>query len=103
MSTQWITDRLPTAEDANGGTVLVSYDDGRIYFARFDHVKPDEPWMPLPDPFIKLKRYTVHWNGSLHCWDLMNDNGLCYGKLFLKKEHADIAQRMEYMFNEVMP
>ena len=100
---KWITNRLPTAEDANGGTVLVSYDDGRIYFARFDHVKPDEPWQPLPAPYVKAKRYTVGWNHNLKVWNMYCDGkptgclptGLSYEDSYFAQGIADYYNKVQ--------
>jgi hypothetical protein len=109
MSTQWITDRLPTKQDAFAGQVICMLFPNQIcdhmWLQDYTKVKPGEPWQPItkPAPYVKPKRWKVKWNESLHCWDLMMDKGLCYGQLFLKKEHTDIAQRIEDLFNEVMP
>jgi hypothetical protein len=101
MSTEWITDRLPTAEDALGDTVLVSYDELSICFARYDHVKPNQPWQPLPAPYVKPKRWTVEWDCKRKAYEIrFNHHFLCTLPELCVDE---IAQRIENLFNEVMP
>jgi len=100
---EWITDRQPTAEDAIGGTVLVSCDDGRMYFGRFDHVKPDEPWQPLPAPYIKPKRFKALWNVSTFKWIIVNDVGSIVATLEIDVEARSTAQRILDIFKEVLP
>jgi len=57
---KWITDRLPTVEDAPLNYVWTTIND-RTGFSRWDSVKDGVPWMLMlgPDPYEKPKQYVV--------------------------------------------
>jgi len=54
---QWITDRLPTEEDAPNGVVL--WKGKRVYAVPIFYVGVGEPWMRLPAPYVKPKSHKV--------------------------------------------
>ena len=61
MNNEWITDRLPTAEDADcHGYVWVTDKDGKVWHTMWDCVT-EEPWMHFtrPAPYVKPKRFVA--------------------------------------------
>ena len=61
MNNEWITDRLPTEEDADShGYVWITDKDGDVHHMMWDCVV-EEPWMHLqsPEPYVKPKRFEV--------------------------------------------
>ena len=51
---KWITDRQPTKDDCNKYTdgVLAWNKDGSVVIAWHDKIEPEQPWMPLPEPYV---------------------------------------------------
>lgn len=102
---EWITDRLPTKEDAPYGHVLVS-GQYTVCESEIEDIVPGEPWMPMPAPYVKPKRWTVEWDTKLVTWSLYDrcrDHRLDFLLAGLKIDQGDVAQRIEDFFNEVMP
>jgi hypothetical protein len=104
MSTEWITDRLPTKEDAlSDGSVWMMAYDGRVIRWSYDGVELGRPWQPItkPAPYVKPKRWTVEWcNNHKHYEIRLNRLYIC---LLPELICDEIAQRIEDLFNEVMP
>jgi len=112
MSTQWITDRLPTVSDLVGVEREVCYyctDQGfasRCHWSDIERL--GEPWQPIqaPAPYRKPKKWTVEWDTEWDTWSI-NDNHRKVQFSFvlrgLKIDQGDVAQRIEDLFNEVMP
>jgi hypothetical protein len=105
MSTEWITDRLPTAEDALEDFVLV-WDESKAILWTYYVVEKGQPWAPIHKliaPYVKPKRWTVSWSqhGNVGTWTLYSHNQsahtLC-GDL-----PTDAAERICDIYNEVMP
>ena len=103
---EWITDRLPTAEDAMAdGRVFMMSNDGSVVLWPYGLVELGEPWqpVPVPVPYVKPKRWTVSWSqhGNVGTWTLYSHNQsahtLC-GDL-----PTDAAERICDIYNEVMP
>jgi hypothetical protein len=94
---EWITDRLPTQEDAPYGNVLVS---GRytVGECNIEDVALGDPWMPMPAP--KPKRWTVQCDLTGTYFSIMC-NGVHNLSLPVSLSPED-AQRIEDLFNEVM-
>ena len=62
---EWITDRLPTEQDADTrGDVYITNKYRRVSEKRWYEVT-DQPWMPtnLPEPYLKPKRYEIAKKG----------------------------------------
>jgi hypothetical protein len=109
MSTEWITDRLPTAEDADDFFyVWITHTNGDVRVCNWRFVKPQMPWLPTnkPAPYRKPKKWTVEWDTEWDTWSI-NDNHRKVQFSFvlrgLKIDQGDVAQRIEDLFNEVMP
>jgi hypothetical protein len=103
MNTGWITDRLPTAEDAVAYCVLV-WDDNGIGIWSCDAVKEGQPWMPInrPEPYVKPKRWMVSRNFDEWCLiDGTKPNYIHY----LPKIGQDLkaVARICDIYNETMP
>ncbi len=99
---KWITDRLPTQEDAPYGEVLVS---GRytVCEANIEDVALGDPWMPMPAPYVKPKRWKVRWHNELGLW-MLTDNDFTQMHLpLLKLGDVDVAWQIANIYNEAMP
>ena len=105
MSTEWITDRLPTKQDADEfGDVWVTLGNGFVCEWNWRSIKPQMPWQPTnkPAPYVKPKRWTVQWDGrTKHHYEIRLNHHYVCGLPELICD--DIAQRIEDLFNEVMP
>ena len=103
---EWITDRLPTAEDAlTDGSVWAFYRN-KVMMWSYDGILIGTPWQPIhvPAPYVKPKRWTVEWYDPNNCWHVVDTtiDGVM-GYLHLELTHADAAQRICDIYNEVMP
>ena len=103
MNTEWITDRLPTAEDALEDTVLV-WNGSEAILWTYDGVEKGQPWAPihkLITPYVKPKTWTVRLvNGH---WRLFFQGVEMMQLTTLNRRHADAAQQIEDIYNEVLP
>jgi hypothetical protein len=106
MQSEWITDRLPTDDDAVHYCVFLWDDDKGVLVWSHDAVNSGQPWMPIPkpEPYVKPKRWTVEWYDPNNCWHVIDTtiDGVM-GYLHLELSHADAAQRIADIYNEVMP
>jgi hypothetical protein len=102
---EWITDRLPTVEDAVHYCVLLWDQDEGVLIWSYDGVNEGQPWMPIPTPapYVKPKRWTV---------TKYQHEGAEYGAVFLDGQliHRvavsltyEAAQRIADAYNEEMP
>jgi hypothetical protein len=101
---EWITDRLPTKEDADDFFyVYITHPNGDVCEWNWRSVEPQMPWQPTnkPAPYVKPKRWTVEWDGSTKHYEIrLNHRYVC---ILPELICDDIAQRIEDLFNEVMP
>jgi len=105
MSTEWITDRLPTKEDAlSDGSVWMMAYDGRVIRWSYDGVELGRPWQPIhkPAPYVKPKRWSVRRCPNLERW-LVLDGNRVHTSVFIPRRNAIQAQRIADLFNAVMP
>ena len=103
MSTQWITDRLPTAEDALVDLSVWVCIEGGVILWSYDSISLGTPWHATtkPAPYAKPKRWAVEWDGSTEHYEIrLNHRYVC---ILPELICDDIAQRIEDLFNEVMP
>lgn len=105
---EWITDRLPTRNDVNPiyDLVWVALDDGEVNTRHWYQVQKGQPWQPfqVPAPYVKPKRWRVEWN--VDTWVLVDDHlerSYWCGLKELGRNGDNVAQRIEDLFNEVMP
>ena len=103
---EWITDRLPTEEDAFEKKVFVYLYKGAMVLLDWRSVKPGEPWQPIPRPapYVKPQRWRVTWYEPNNCWHVIDTtiNGVM-GYLHLDSSQVGAAQRICDIYNEVMP
>jgi hypothetical protein len=104
---EWITDRLPTEEDATSyGFVWTTFDG--IVISR-DHMRIEigEPWQPIqvPAPYSEPKRWKLRWNGGACHWNIVNsyDGLIVAASLQLDYDAVCTAQRICDIYNEAMP
>lgn len=102
---KWITDREPTAEDADyQNEVWVTTTMGSILRRYWSAVDKGQPWIPItpPEPYVKIKRYGVreHYTGSgkFVVYDI--EDGLSCSSYLPTREAAD---RIAAIYEEVMP
>jgi len=111
---EWITDRLPTEEDAFMYSVFVMAEplsyrpDGYVIMRNYQRVLPGDAWQPIqvPAPYVKPKRWTVEWNTEWSTWSINDSHRKARFDFVLrglKIDQGDVAQRIEDLFNEVMP
>lgn len=102
MSANWITDRLPTAEDSDHmGQVWVTGGDGNVSRQWWTTVCK-EPWMPIvqPEPYVKAKRYkAIMYNGT---WCVFNTKSIAAIVAF-DIPTREAAERIAVIYEEVMP
>lgn len=99
----WITDRLPTREDAPNGDVCIAHDDSITVIQRFDTIELGTPWKPIakPDWYVMSKRYTVHIKEygptEWFVWDQLRKDSVAQA---LPTREA--AERVAAVYNEVL-
>jgi hypothetical protein len=110
MSTEWITDRLPTKSDLVGVEREVWYycsDQGFAFRCHWSDIKKlGEPWQPIhkPAPYVKPNRCRVRWDANAYRWYIVNNyDGLIVATLLVDADALATAQRICDIFNEVMP
>ena len=105
MNEGWITDRLPTAEDALEDTVLV-WNGSEAILWTYDGVEKGQPWAPIHKliaPYVNPKRWTVEFSAYDNTW-IMRDNVEGWVRLlYIDRCHGDAAQRIADIYNEVLP
>jgi hypothetical protein len=104
-SSEWITDRLPTKQEAVSGNVICCR-WGHINLLQWYKIEAGEPWMPIPKPdmYVKPKRWTVEWN--VDTWMLVDrrlERSYWCGLGELGRNGRNAAQRIADIYNEVMP
>ncbi len=100
---QWITDRLPTVEDADRDGAVLGMRDGVVIFQIAKCLLLGEPWQPLPAPYVKPKRWTAHWNKLISRWNIVGEDGSCVATLRIDVDGISTAQRIADIYNEVVP
>jgi hypothetical protein len=102
---EWITDRLPTADDAlPNGDVWIMSGGRHVVLWPYGLVELDQPWQPIPRPapYVKPKRWTVEWNADGAYWVLTDGKWrLCM--LMMDWDKKDAAQRICDIYNEAIP
>ena len=103
MNIEWITDRLPTAEDCNKSADVVWISGSHIaYIDHWSHVKAGQPWMPItpPEPYVKPKRYCVVEKGPNYYAVFEDDyEG---GMVATSIPTREAAERIAAIYEEVM-
>jgi hypothetical protein len=107
MSTEWITDRLPTAHLV-GHYVYVTTTECNVVIKHACEVKSGEPWayIPKPKPSAEVKRWTMYFDSKHNAWFLYDRRSDSHHQSIfaeLRRDESDAAQRIEDLFNEVMP
>jgi hypothetical protein len=110
----WITDRLPKRDDVEAiyDFVWAIREDGEMIMSHWSNIVEGQPWQVFrkPAPYVKPKRWTVRFDGdsawegqtlwALYDWDLRCSS---LAGLSSYDEHAEAAQRIADIYNEVMP
>ena len=101
---EWITDRLPTGQDADRyGYVYITNKYRSVCEMKWDDVT-DQPWMPtnMPEPYVKPKRYKVeeyyHSRGIWVVRDCESGSARCH-----PVPTREAAERIAAIYEEVMP
>jgi len=107
MNEGWITDRLPTLNDVGyDGRVWATGPAGDCVFKyHWESVQPGQPWQPItvPAPYVKPKRWTVQFNHGPESFILLSHGTQPQIIPWLNEDHADAAQRICDIYNEVLP
>jgi hypothetical protein len=106
---EWITDRLPTAEDAFMDSVfvmaepLVGRPEEYVIMRNYQRVLLGDAWQPIqvPAPYVKPKRWTVEWMIAAKRYSLWFDGHYCH--TMPKSCNYKAAREIEHIYNEVMP
>jgi hypothetical protein len=99
---EWITDRLPTNEDAVSTNVLIWLND-KVHTWTYYTVAKGTPWQPIhkPAPYVEPMRWTVESvNGY---WRLRYLGVEMMTLTTLDWHHAEAAQRIADIYNKVKP
>ena len=99
----WITDRQPTADDAMADGMVWTMYLGDVVPLAAERIPLGSPWQPIPRPapYVKPKRWTVQWCNKTKLYEIrFNGIYLCIVPELCCDE---IAERIENLFNEVMP
>jgi hypothetical protein len=107
MNTEWITDRLPTAEDAlTDGSVWTFY-DGKVMIWSYDGVQLGTPWQPItkPTPYVKSKIWTLEWDVPGGYWILSNKRKQWDSVVipYITEDQDEVAQQIEDIYNKALP
>ena len=103
---EWITDRRPTAKDADNDYVWVTTEHGIVLRQEWDQVY-DRPWMPIarPEPYVKPKRYSVDALRETptgitryEVWGEMEETSVA-----VQIPTREAAERIAAIYEEVMP
>lgn len=99
---EWITDRLPTAEDADCyGSVWTAY-NGEVVIRFYGRVDQGTPWIPLapPEPYVapKPKCYVMISTVDPDKWVVFN-GPRCVADRIPTRE---AAERIAAIYNEVV-
>ena len=77
---KWITDRVPTEEEANNGYVWISFDDNDIHIwpYRWEYIRTGMPWMPIqsPEPYFKPKRFVPKYFDNYGTWGVKDNQSV---------------------------
>ena len=101
---EWITDRLPTAEESDGdGIVWAMWRDHVVLLHYTEVIDDGQPWQPItkPAPYVKPKRWTVEWSATAKRYSLWFDGHYCH--TMPKSCNYKAAKEIEHIYNEVMP
>ena len=108
MNNDWITDRLPTEQDAYG-LMVWAMGSGQVVMADIKNIREGMSWMPItpPEPYVKPNRWTAEYNYEFGCWRILDSHdGLYVTQRHLKlnnDEHRKAAERIAEIYEEVLP
>ena len=103
---EWITDRLPTLEDAVHYCVLIWDEEHKqVLIWTFDSFGEGTPWQPIPKPapYVKPTRWTVEYSALDKTWVIADEGCFLAASLYINESQEPLAQRICELFNEVMP
>jgi hypothetical protein len=98
----WITDRLPTGEDALDTHVLI-WLNYEVHTWTYYTVAKGTPWQPIPRPTPYVKpAWVPEWCKYECCWILFQRPGHGRVRLHnLTEENAEEAQQIANIYNKV--
>ena len=102
---EWITDRLPTQEDAGEDLMVWVCIFGIVFIGQYNCITLGTPWqrIPTPEPYVNPKTWTLRWNILGGCWLLENKRNDWVVLSYLTQDEAESAQRICDIYNEVKP
>lgn len=103
---KWITDRRPTAEDANDNNLVCIKWGGQNHKSLWWNVREKEAWRKIPTPNV-LKydpKWEAVWDREVGKWCLICDAGQVWMEgLDDTPRHKEAIDRIVEILNEVMP
>ena len=103
---EWITDQLPTSEDALNTYECVWHtnEDGHVVQRFWSNVQLGQPWMRLqiPEPYVKPKRYVAMYFDNYGTWGVKDTQSIEPGLPNRFKTRED-AERIAAIYEEVLP
>jgi hypothetical protein len=106
----WITDRLPKRDDVEAiyDFVWAIREDGEMIMSHWSNIVEGQPWQVFrkPAPYVNPTRWTVEWNTEWSTWSINDSHRKARFDFVLRGlniDQGDVAQRIEDLFNEVMP
>lgn len=105
MSNEWITDRLPTREEAHIDHTVWVCIEGSVLLWSYDGISLGTPWQAItkPAPYVKPKRWRIVWINKESCWALLSYDGGLHGQLWFAKDEDDTIKKIEDIFNQIKP
>ena len=105
MNTEWITDRLPTEEDADcHGYVWVTDNDGKVWHTMWDSFY-GLAWMHFtrPEPYVRPKGWMAQYDESFGCWAVSSLTQVTHLSQLEENndEHREAAERIAAIYEEV--
>lgn len=104
---EWITDRLPTEEDADGEKSVWTTCGGKVVTWYYYAIREGQPWMRTnrPEPYVEPKRWKVAYDRWHKCWTVFDMRHVTHlTQLFKDTDaHREAAERIAAIYEEVMP
>ena len=126
---EWITDRRPTADDADLIGLVWVTKDSRTQIAGYAEIENGQPWMSTnrPAPYVKPKRWEAVYDRYYKCWAIgdrahvtqlarlalysvcrchLDDRADVTHLVHLVEnndEHREAAERIAAIYEEIMP
>jgi hypothetical protein len=107
MNTEWITDRLPTKEDAREDLSVWVCIGGNVFIGQYNCITLGTPWQPIqvPAPYVMPKIWTLEWDYPGGYWILNNARKQWDSVVipYITEDQDEVAQQIEDIYNKALP